>query len=151
MVLHAGHLVCEYCGNLVFPEPNEDGVRVLDDADEKCPFCAVPMKIGAIGGEHVRYCTRCRGLLAKMDAFTDIVQDLRSRREASAAATQPPEWSDLDRKVRCPRCGAVMDTHLYGGPGNVIIDACEHCAVVWLDARELDRVVRGPDPQVGVE
>jgi len=40
-----------------------------------------------------------------------------------------------------------MDTHLYGGPGNVIIDTCESCALMWLDYGELERMVRAPDWQ----
>jgi Zn-finger nucleic acid-binding protein len=38
-----------------------------------------------------------------------------------------------------------MDTHLYGGGGNVIIDDCENCDLNWLDYGELDRIVRAPD------
>jgi Zn-finger nucleic acid-binding protein len=38
-----------------------------------------------------------------------------------------------------------MDTHLYGGGGNVILDDCENCGLNWLDYGELDRIVRAPD------
>ena len=38
-----------------------------------------------------------------------------------------------------------METHFYNGPGNVIIDDCEHCELNWLDTGELMRVVRAPD------
>jgi Zn-finger nucleic acid-binding protein len=38
-----------------------------------------------------------------------------------------------------------MDTHPYGGPGNVIIDDCERCEVNWLDYGELQRIVRAPE------
>jgi Zn-finger nucleic acid-binding protein len=38
-----------------------------------------------------------------------------------------------------------MDTHLYGGGGNVVIDDCERCGLNWLDHGELDRIVRAPD------
>jgi hypothetical protein len=33
-----------------------------------------------------------------------------------------------------------MDTHPYGGPGNVIIDNCERCELNWLDYGELAKV-----------
>ena len=39
-----------------------------------------------------------------------------------------------------------MDTHYYGGPGNVIIDACDRCDLNWLDAGELMRIVLAPGP-----
>jgi Zn-finger nucleic acid-binding protein len=38
-----------------------------------------------------------------------------------------------------------MDTHPYGGPGNVIIDTCENCSLNWLDYGELQHIVRAPD------
>ena len=34
-----------------------------------------------------------------------------------------------------------MSTHPYYGPGNVIIDSCETCNLVWLDFGELKRAV----------
>ena len=33
-----------------------------------------------------------------------------------------------------------MISHIYGGPGNVVIETCERCLVNWLDAGEADRV-----------
>jgi Zn-finger nucleic acid-binding protein len=34
-----------------------------------------------------------------------------------------------------------MDTHPYYGPGNVVIDNCGRCGLVWLDFGELDRII----------
>jgi Zn-finger nucleic acid-binding protein len=142
---------CEYCGNIHFPAANEDGVRVLEPAQESCPACHVGLVHAAIGGHRIRYCERCRGMLIGMDTFADIVQDLRSRRDTTADAPHPPDWQDLNRKRSCPQCGNLMDTHLYGGPGNVVIDDCEHCALVWLDYGELQRIVRAPDHHYAIE
>jgi Zn-finger nucleic acid-binding protein len=87
--------------------------------------------------------------LIEMDIFMAIVQDLRARRQGTADAARQPDWKDLDRRLKCPQCGQQMDTHPYGGPGNVIIDDCEHCSVNWLDYSELDRIIRAPDRQYG--
>jgi Zn-finger nucleic acid-binding protein len=38
-----------------------------------------------------------------------------------------------------------MMGHPYGGPGNVNIDTCERCSVIWLDRNELRRIVLAPD------
>jgi Zn-finger nucleic acid-binding protein len=38
----------------------------------------------------------------------------------------------------------MMDTHPYCGPGNIVIDSCNHCNVVWLDRGELGQVVNAP-------
>jgi len=141
-------LVCAYCGNIHYPEINSDGVRVLDEgSSEPCPVCAIPLVNAAISGQRILYCNRCHGMLIGMDVFLAVVEDLRSRRDTTADAARQPDWKDLDRKLRCPKCGQEMDTHPYYGPGNVIIDDCENCSVNWLDYGELQRIVRAPDRQ----
>src|SRR5579862_8679111 len=138
----AEFFTCEYCGNIHFPEPNADGVRVLGEAvPELCPLCSLALVKAAMSGHRFRYCEHCRGMLMVMDVFSEMVDDLRSRREATANPAHQPDWHDLDRRIRCPQCQTVMETHLYGGPGNVIIDDCEKCSLVWLDYGELDRIV----------
>ena len=37
-----------------------------------------------------------------------------------------------------------MVTHPYLGPGAIVIDTCETCDCLWLDAGELKRVVDAP-------
>ena len=37
-----------------------------------------------------------------------------------------------------------MSTHPYYGPGNIVIDTCAGCGVIWLDFGELNRVVAAP-------
>jgi Zn-finger nucleic acid-binding protein len=49
--------------------------------------------------------------------------------------------------MNCPQCSRPMNTHLYGGPGNIIIDNCEPCSLNWLDDGELQRIVGAPDRQ----
>ncbi len=143
----ADYLICDYCETPHFPDPNADGVRVLGvDAGIACPVCAVSLVHASVARERIFYCQRCRGMLISMNVFTEIVADLRSRREMTADAASPPDWKDLGRRIHCPKCRATMDTHPYLGPGNIIIDTCEPCVVNWLDYGELDRVVRAPDP-----
>ena len=143
----ADYLVCDYCETPHFPDPNADGVRVLGvPAGIFCPLCAIPLMHASVARERIFYCERCRGMLIAMDMFTEIVDDLRSRRELAVEAGRRFDAKDLDRQIPCPKCSATMDTHLYGGPGNIVIDTCEHCAQNWLDYGELDRVVRAPDP-----
>ena len=38
-----------------------------------------------------------------------------------------------------------MDAHYYAGPGNVIVDSCEDCCLIWLDRGELMRIAHAPD------
>ena len=144
----ADYLICDYCETPHFPDPNSDGVRVLIPSDLACSLCSITLMYASVARERIYYCERCRGMLISMGIFPEIVQDLRSRREVSIDAAHAPDWRDLDRRMQCPKCRQTMDTHPYGGPGNIIIDTCEPCAQNWLDYGELDRVVRAPDPAV---
>jgi hypothetical protein len=42
-----------------------------------------------------------------------------------------------------------MSTHPYFGPGNVVIDNCEACELVWLDCGELRQIVDAPGKDRG--
>ena len=154
MKLDAGRdfLACPYCGTMHFPDPNPDGVRVLEETvEQQCPRCSeVPGQEAAlvqasVAGDRVLYCQRCHGLLIEMEVFLAVVEELRSRQSSSEYAGKQPDWDELDRRTKCPKCGVQMDTHPYAGPGNVIIDTCENCSLDWLDYGELQRIVRAPD------
>jgi len=142
----ADYFTCDYCRNVYFPEANADGVRVLEEpASEACPVCAIPLVQASMSGRRFLYCTRCHGALVAMEAFVGLTEELRSHRDTSSEGARQPDWNDLNRKASCPKCGHRMDTHPYYGPGNVIIDSCESCSVIWLDYGELERIVRAPD------
>ena len=144
-------LTCEYCRNIDFPEKNDEGVRVLGvPAGESCPVCRVPLLHAVVARERIRYCARCRGMLVRMDAFVTLIEELRSER-AGVVIPRPPDRRDLDRKIDCPECHRRMDTHLYCGPGNVIIDDCSYCSLNWLDHGELMRIAQAPDRSYGEE
>src|SRR6266849_8439608 len=142
------NLVCDYCGGVHYPDPNERGIRVLGEpAGVECSLCSVPMVHAAIAGQRILYCPQCRGILIGMDIFGPVIQALRSHGNIAVETLRPPNWEDLRRKMDCPRCGKRMVTHLYGGPGNIIIDNCEACNLNWLDDGELQRVLGAPDRQ----
>jgi Zn-finger nucleic acid-binding protein len=136
---------CDYCDNVFFPEPDEAGVRVLGEPlAEACPVCAVPLVHAAILGHRFRYCQHCRGMLIGVDTFVATIEDLRANRASPAEIPHLPDPRELDRHIRCPQCRDEMDTHPYGGGGNVVIDICESCQLNWLDYGELRRIVRAP-------
>ena len=146
---HDESLSCDYCKSIYYAEKNDDGVRVLGDAaEESCPVCAVPLRHAILARERIRYCTRCRGALIPMDTFVVLVQELQSP-STKPAIPQPPDPRELQRRLRCPQCRQPMDTHYYGGPGNIIIDDCSKCFLNWLDAGELLRIARAPDRTYG--
>ncbi|MFZ0270745.1 MAG: zf-TFIIB domain-containing protein [Acidobacteriaceae bacterium] len=141
----AESLTCDYCGSLVFPEKNDDGVRVLGQpTDEMCPICRVGLVDASFANARIRYCTRCRGMLINMDVFADLVQSLRSGHDGGMIP-RPPDRSELQRRLTCPHCHQAMETHFYAGPGNVILSDCERCSLNWLDHGKLMRIAHAPD------
>jgi len=139
------HLKCDYCKTIFFPDKNDEGVGVLAIASEEpCPICAIPLMHAALSKIRIRYCTRCRGMLIAMGKFIALVEELRDGDPGTMIAPTP-DPHDLHRKINCPHCHRRMDTHFYNGPGNVIIDDCDHCELNWLDHGELMRIVRAPD------
>lgn len=138
-------LACDYCHNAYFPEEDRDGVRVLGEPSASmCPLCAMPLEHAAVAGIAVLHCPKCRGLLVDMERFVAIFESLRADREETAVLPHPDPEA-LNRRIVCPGCGNPMDTHYYGGGGNVVIDNCANCCLNWLDHSELDRIVKARD------
>ena len=143
------HLVCDSCRSLHFPEPNDDGVRVLGEwSAQCCPVCRTPLVHAAHSRERLLYCESCRGMLLPMDNFVALVETLRARRKGPAFPPRPVDAAGPERAVNCPRCGASMDTHIYGGPGNIVIDNCPECRLNWLDHQELARITSAADAEL---
>jgi Zn-finger nucleic acid-binding protein len=93
------------------------------------------------------YCAQCHGMLISMEKFLPLVERLRAVRDRPAAFAAAPDRQADAKNLRCPLCDHPMDDHPYGGPGNVTIDSCEECSVIWFDRGELRRIVVAPDPQ----
>jgi Zn-finger nucleic acid-binding protein len=140
-----GALTCDYCKSIYYPEKNDDGVRVLgEDAEEACPICAIPLMYAILGRERIRYCTRCRGMLIPMDTFLALAQELKAE-APGPGVPHAPDPRELNRHINCPQCHQRMDTHYYGGPGNVVIDDCSKCFLNWMDHGEMIRIAHAPD------
>jgi Zn-finger nucleic acid-binding protein len=139
-------LTCPYCGNVVFPERNDDGVRVLSaPTHELCPVCYLGLVDASFAGARLRYCTRCHGMLIDMDIFADLVQTLRRNHDGGGVIPQPPDRTELQHRLTCPHCRRAMETHFYAGPGNVILSDCEPCSLDWIDHGKLMRIAHAPD------
>ncbi len=125
--------------------PNEsellaaDGVVPLGrELNSSCPCCDVPLRAGEIDGHPVLYCGECGGVLMRNGAFGTVLRDRRSRHvDGEPADVRPLDRNAALREIDCPSCGRRMETHPYYGPGNVMIDSCSHCELVWLDHAEL--------------
>jgi Zn-finger nucleic acid-binding protein len=143
-----GYFFCRYCGSFHFPESKgDDGIRVVSEASDAttCSLCNQPLASAILDDAHpARYCRNCRGVLIARKSFAAVVEH---RRAWATGTPGPPvllNKTDLDRKAQCPVCKGRMLTHPYYGPGNVVIDSCVSCELVWLDFGELKQIVDAP-------
>ena len=138
---------CLHCGSFYFPERHDDGVRIIGGPSEShpCPECGKRLSPATLDDHRrVLYCTHCRGVLLPRSVFATVVQTRRAWTTAPPAPPVPLDRPALERVVRCPSCAKPMATHPYHGPGNIVIDTCDPCDVIWLGTGELARAIDAP-------
>jgi Zn-finger nucleic acid-binding protein len=143
-----GYFFCRYCGSFHFPESTgNDGVRVVGRGERsaQCPVCKEPTAQALLDDTHpVHACEKCRGILVPRSAFARVVNTRRAWAGSPPMEPRPLNRRDLERELCCPFCGVRMSTHPYYGPGNVVIDTCDDCDVIWLDFGELKLITDAP-------
>ena len=148
------YFFCTHCGSFHFPEGTTDqGVRVVQRDADHAPLrrLQAPAGVGgaAFGGAEVEYCENCRGVLLTRAHFAAVVDRQRAWASSPPVLPTPLDRRALQRSMRCSWCDGEMSTHPYYGPGNVIIDTCETCDLVWLDFGELQQIVDAPGQDRG--
>jgi len=136
-------LVCDHCGSLGEPALVPYDLETIGESTVACPHCATALADARIEGCPVRYCASCHGLLVEMRHFVTLCDAVRAR-EAGSGVALPLRQRPGERVLTCPICGQPMLDHLFGGPGNLVLDTCERCQVNWLDPGELQRIARAP-------
>jgi len=136
--------VCDYCGSHAVPPAADDGVLLLGQTSHPCPVCVTVLSTGSLESYDILYCEHCRGMLVSMDDFQPLISAMRTV-DRLAAFLGPRSSADAERALNCPKCGEAMDGHPYGGGGNVNIDSCESCELIWLDRGELRKIASAPD------
>jgi len=149
MALHATRPCwsCAHCSSLVCPEPAEDGVRATGEHGHQCPVCRQALVRATLDDrDHIEFCERCKGLLMDRRVFDLRLTARRRSAQTPSIVPAPADRGELQRHVTCPNCAQKMLTDWYYGPGNIIIDTCPACDLLWLDAGELRRAVDAPGP-----
>jgi Zn-finger nucleic acid-binding protein len=142
-------LVCDYCTSIFLLEESADGVRATGETSPVfCPVCRVALEEAYVDQFQALHCPKCRGLLFRQVLFLPIIEYLRLKNPGLPVTPPPFNPRELERKLFCPHCGQKLDTHPYGGPGNLVIDNCPRCLVNWLDHNELSRIVRSSDRRI---
>lgn len=138
---------CGHCGTNAFPDTvDRDGVRVIGPGDPplSCSRCHTPLVRAMLDEYLADYCEKCRGVLVPRRSFAEIVRRRRAWAEGPPVTPIPPDGKEMRRRITCPKCHAQMTTDWYYGPGNIILDRCDACDLVWLDYGELKQVVDAP-------
>ena len=139
---------CRYCGTFEFLDAaGSDGVHVLERKADAlpCPLCAAPLARSLLDDAHViEHCEKCRGVLVERAVFAMAVSGRRARAAGPGVPLAEIDRREFHRRVTCSRCRTTMDVHPYYGPGNVVIDTCQKCDLVWLDFGELRQIADAP-------
>ena len=139
-------LFCEYCSALYFPKESPDGMALLGEpANVPCPICRIPLTLARIGEFLVLTCEQCKGILFDLTDFLPTLEYLRLRYPERRRPPAAFNSKELERGLRCPHCESKMETFPYSGPGNVVVDNCITCGILWLDYDEINRIVQTPE------
>lgn len=134
---------CLHCRSFEFPTTNEDGIVAIGELTElPCPICNSHLTSATIEGYSISFCNTCRGFLTTNAEFSEILFRRRSQVANQPDVSRTFDPAELKRRIACPKCRKKMDTHPYGGGGNVVIDTCARCQLIWFDARELEVLAR---------
>ncbi len=134
---------CQYCGCYEFPNPDLDGVALLDEVSPYlCPLCQQPLVSAVVQNARILSCPHCRGNLIPQSKMLPILREAQPSHTITTEAHHLQDKTELTRAAICPSCRKVMAVYPYGGPGNIMIQGCEQCEWIWLDFGELARVVQ---------
>jgi Zn-finger nucleic acid-binding protein len=139
---------CNHCGTFHFMDtPAIEGVHVLGphDVARSCPICTATLMRALLDDRAtIEHCEQCRGLLMPRQAFGEAVWARRASASGPGLPPQPLDSRELKRHIACPSCDQKMDVHPYFGPGNIVIDSCSTCDLIWLDHGELKQITDAP-------
>jgi Zn-finger nucleic acid-binding protein len=136
--------VCHHCGAEELAPEGQRLFRLGPQANLACPVCGGVIHDAFVAGYPARVCGVCYGSLLRMDLLVSISDAVRLTKGPPLESLPPRTQQPDDRTILCPLGTHQMMSHIYGGPGNVVVDTCEVCHVVWLDPGELLRMALAP-------
>jgi len=134
---------CASCGVAIAPQ-----ALTPIPAGRACPRCGGGLAARALETTSVIECTRCRGTWLSERTFAEVCRSARERPLATASVTgKAPSGPGPESQVAyipCLACGELMHRRMYrygDRPSRIVVDACREHGV-WLDAEELEHIVR---------
>ena len=114
----------------------------------RCPACADHPELEGLSDREVPFqgCTKCFGLFVTEDALGQYVCNSVGSEEAGKSYDDLLSQALADQagptKRICPECGKNMRRLGFGEAPFMILDRCEDSHGLWLDKKELKKVVR---------
>lgn len=138
------YLVCDHCDRLHFLHAGssaDDNVTLLHRyVEAECQRCQRDLRHGVIEEVDVLFCDSCRGILIDRSQFQTALERRRSRVTHRGVIGKPVSPADLASSIACPSCAKKMERYPYLGGGSTVIDACDHCNLIWFDAGEFNAI-----------
>ncbi len=112
-----------------------------------CPNCRALLREDVYEGIEIESCDGCRGAwlddreLGKIVQIREVKFDPQERRAIAESTTiTGVVVKDVDRDLKCPKCGGTTDAVNYGGDTGIINDRCTGCRGIWVDGGELEKI-----------
>lgn len=110
---------------------------------DACLDCGAPPVERRVEGERVLECTACGSLRVDRDALNRLRGASPDAHPLLAGSPDDPPANAPSKATvrRCPVCRGTLVTHPFGG-GNVRVESCEACEVVFLRKGRLAAIVK---------
>ena len=107
-----------------------------------CPKCGVPLGPVQVGGQDLRCCPSCEGVLVERPALLELREVSPSAHPLLEVMPAPDEDPSKDEEESrpCPRCNRPMRSYPYRG-GQTVVESCGRCDTLFLDHGELGRIL----------
>lgn len=99
----------------------------------KCPICYQAL----VDHRYWHECTNGHGQLIKGGDLVSIKENVETYTPSIAIEDDEPH-----QRLNCPACGKQMTPINYAG-SKIIIDSCLKCTYRWLDAGEIEHILKG--------
>ncbi len=109
-----------------------------------CLRCGRSLESAQVDDLAVRMCPPCSSMLIRHDDLLLILDQSWRAVSPEVAGNEPlhlPPPVEVEPNFSCPDCGRSMEKYGYMGMTRVMMDRCDSCSLVWLDANELQNIV----------
>ena len=107
-----------------------------------CPRCETAMTVIQMEGVEIEHCENCGGICLDYGELDMVADDMTGSLEYSTLTDDKLETNDGRLLIACPKCAVspAMRKIEFLGVGDIVLDRCDSCGVIWLDKDELDQI-----------